>query len=194
MATTFEDAMCFEDLVNCNLMFLRGELDETPLHLSPLMEESKLIVSDLINLCKDHDVLTTTSQPAITDKDGKMRQRGYITGCFQSNNPKGFVKRLALHTDLEYYVVKGNKKYMNISTDSDNRWHFTQKKEGSKWKTCTGLWMDSLVKDFDAEYDFYDTDYYNLLDDNVVLFCVCDPRFGLPANNCCSKLIDAMNY
>lgn len=201
----FSQATCFNDLVECNILFLKGILDETPSHCASLNTESSLIISELIELCDTHHILTIESQPAEQDDD--YRQRGYLTGAV-IGNVDNFVKKLNNMTDLEYVVKCDNKFYSNISirgicgqhassthTHGDqctmsSAWCFTDELIDGRWISHTRYFVNDLFDICDSEYEFYATDDYDLIyDDEVIRFTVCDPDFGLETNHCCTELI-----
>ena len=122
----FNNAKSFNDLVECNRMYINGVLDETPIHLGPLSEESLVIIDKLL-LLSEWNVLTTSSQPAYI-KD-EHRQCGFIEGANQGNIEE-FVNLLYEETRLEYILIQGNKCFKNVTKNvpHENRWDFTQEK------------------------------------------------------------------
>lgn len=185
----FSEATCFDDLVECNIQFIRGVLKETPSHLDSLCPESLLIIDELTELCEKYRVLTLSSQPSIVEDE--CRQRGYITGAVKGNLD-AFVKILNDVTDLEYIVKCGNRFCSKISIHDDIWWSFTEELDDGKWKSFTHSCINHMTND--SEYKFYETNDYDMIDDDeVIRFTVCEPEFGLDTNHCCTELMKAMN-
>ena len=191
----FHTSTCFEHLVESNLLYLVGNLTESPSYYGALHEESDVILSELVEVGQK-GVLTISSQPAKTSD--VRRQRGYVQGAMLGDIDR-FVKLLDETTNLEYVIVSKNV-YLesvdkdNISEDKHRVWGLSQVRMGTVWDTCYG---DCLVDDgrgIVEEFVPYATDAYDVTqDDEVVFFIVCDDVYGLPANSCCKELIGVLD-
>ena len=151
------------------------------------MEESKLILPELTELCQKYRVLTTDSQPAyVTDS---RRQRGYIEGAIQIEH-RIFVQQLNQLTDLEYIARCGDKCYSRV-TFKDGWWSFSENFVNDEWDSRTHFGIDSLIGI--TQHEDYETDDYNMIDDpSITFFTVCDPCFGCQTNHCCLELMKVL--
>jgi hypothetical protein len=204
---SFKKAKNFEDLVKCNVQFLKGKLDKTPYHLGPLADESDLIKDELIELSEKYNILTLESQPAINNMPDNI-QREYIVGCIKSNKIDKFIDELK-KSQLEYIAHYKGEVFINCKTNKYNRVGLTlttDKKDYSEkylvtficqnekkmMYSCTGIWIDGTH--LDSEKKFYDTKDYSLSDDNEIInFHVFDNNFNYDAKHCCKELIKIMS-
>ena len=100
----FEDACCLDDLIVCNILYIQGVLDKTPIRNAPMEEECEDIADKLVEL-GDNGVLTIAAQPACVLNG--WRQRGFVTGAIECDLD-GFVDLLN-ETNLTYIVQQNGR-------------------------------------------------------------------------------------
>lgn len=75
-------ATTFSELIDVNIKFLKGEINESPWHCGPLNGESFSILDKLIEI-NEKGLLTTSSQPGVfnfIENVGPYHQKAYVSG------------------------------------------------------------------------------------------------------------------
>jgi hypothetical protein len=171
-SSEWEAAESFDDLVNLNIRFIKGELTSTPRSCGPLYDDVNAVSKDLLDLCCDALVLTIDSQSRCYESEYDIRQRGYVEGMWKGDFDD-FVKKLRA-TSLEFVAIQGDKMF-KLMRLHDGRWPVTK----SSKKCHTGLWdCDLTSSDLKIELEKYDTDAYSFSEDpSLVWFDVVEPTW-----------------
>ena len=221
----FTEINCFDDMVEANLSYLReptsdcNDIDKnvfTPTHLSPLREESQMIVDGLQKLCTRHRVMTMSSQPAYTTK-GFRRQRGYIHGVLSLPGVSltSLGEALEKVGGLEYCLYRRTR--FDRSFDSwEDRLNLervervnvlghpivSQWWRDQSWSTeevtcvCCGgdEWAEDMFCKLEAYEDCNVYGNYSVTEDpSIIVFDVADESFDLKVSHCCDKLHEALD-
>lgn len=175
-------AKSFSDLVALNLQFLNRDLAYTPYHSGPLMEESNMIQSHLVNMCKDLQVVTLNSQPAYSET--LRRQRGYVDLFIQVKDPVDIseIGAALQEEDLDYSII------MNGSDevlDCRGFYHLSEKRSsGSKeWEGCT-FFNSSDKESLHHVLSSFDTESYEVSGGNILMVFVADSNWGMEVDHC----------
>jgi len=131
MEHLYEKTKTFQDLIDLNLLFINGKIDQTIYHLGCLDNETLPYIEELIKI-NQLGLLTVESQPGYLFHN-KYRQRAYIK--FFINKDNIYLKRIIKNNKLyyritEYPYLKRNILYeYNISnltitkeSDTDNQY------------------------------------------------------------------------
>jgi hypothetical protein len=221
----FTEINCFDDMVEANLSYLReptsdcNDIDKnvfTPTHLSPLREESQMIVDGLQKLCTRHRVMTMSSQPAYTTK-GFRRQCGYIHGVLSLPGVPltSLGEALEKVGGLEYCLCRRTR--FDRSFDSwEDRLNLervervnvlghpivSQWWRDQSWSTeevtssCCGgeEWAEDMFEHLEAHEDCNEYGSYFVTEDpSIIVFSVADDSFDLGVSHCCDKLHEALD-
>ncbi len=100
----YKNVNSFNDLLNLNISFIKGEIDKTIYHLGPLDKETDEIKKEILEI-NQKGLLTTQSQPGGLNFIG-YRQRPYLK-FFINKNTENFnkIKNFLLSNDLYFYRI-----------------------------------------------------------------------------------------
>jgi hypothetical protein len=213
----WKSAKNFEDMLNCNILFLEGKLKCTPLWNGPISEETKHIKKDLIKLNKDYKIFTIESQPSliinkeknnyITKKIYDMcenidnfkyflddqyiySQKGYLECCFYGDLMETSMK-IIKKTKLKFFALQNGNVITNMKKDKN--------KDSNKsivslytFFNHQNYYLDQhikLDKNFFKERNIsnYDNDKYKMSKENNIIFMFCVVDGVLEEPNQCCK-------
>ena len=109
----------FDDLINNNIEFIKGNIKETIYHLGPLDEETLPHVDELINI-NNAGYLTVESQPGLVSEN--LLQRGYLKFYTHNKNlskVKNFIDFNKNYNIIIYNYPFDSILYQNFSTTNN---------------------------------------------------------------------------
>ncbi len=192
----FHRAKTFDDLVDCNLRFLRDELEYTPYRFGPLDDESYVIRDAMVAMCSELRAMTTSSQPAYLKE--LRRQRGYVSLFIRTEIDISTIARKLCNSSLVCVVFK----YSNAETSDacllwdegmDNYNHVSQTRSASdsNWKGTT--FFNPLLRNTSEILEAYDTYAYKAsLDKSLVYIHAADDGWGYAADHCIKAVHQAL--
>ena len=137
----------WNDLIETNLLFLSGEIEETFYHGGKLNSETTYFLNDIIELNKK-GLFTYTSQPYVYNK-----QRSYLSFHCERKLIKKLLNKLKENKKI-YFSCRTDDEYIdNIKQD---RLNLSRKKRRGKWIRYTNWWkshcsetpeLESLAQD-----------------------------------------------
>ncbi len=178
----------FDDLVDANLRFLRGELNWTPGHYAPLESESYIIRDAMIAMCSELRAMTTNSQPAYVTE--LRRQRGYVSVFIRINKDIFTIAERLLKSGLVCAISKNTGLQTSEAclswdetTDKYNDVSQTRSTSKANWKGRSSF--NPLHGNSSEIIEHYDTYLYRAsLDRSLVCIHAADYGWGYPADHC----------
>lgn len=171
----YKSVKTYKDLLNVNIKFLKGEIEQTLYHLAPVNEETIPLLDNLIRLNK-LGYYTTGGQPALCEYNEQvkiepnvvqyysMEQKPFIEGLIEKKIVKKLTKFLKEQHDMYYLIsYKNNKTETNIPF-GDDMYNMTREKshvdinmlKDEPWSEYTNI--PNIYQETET---FYDEAYYH---------------------------------
>jgi hypothetical protein len=142
----YSNVKCWDDLIQTNLKFLKGEINEIFYHGGPIDQETRepMFLKGLIELNK-MGFYTTNSQP--TSDNNMIRQKSYLEfNCSYDIALKLLTKMLQDETIYFALSSVSNEKPLFISNIPEPKYNLTKtKKTNSKWLYPTNWNKDCYI-------------------------------------------------
>ena len=173
---SFETVRTYQDLINANVAYLQGHLDDTPYHHGKVDEETIPLLGDLVKLNR-RGFVSVEGQPGVHELGfvketwpcgnglGKVcgnwwyeiDKKPYIVGLMQKVHFPQFKKFMRSHSYSYHYMIEGS----DVSTFPTDQFNLTRErvhkyKEALKrvpWTDYTNVWFGegSRIRDFPAD-------------------------------------------
>jgi len=107
----------YDELLDANIAFIRGEIDETPYHMGKIDDETEPLIDQLV-IVNNYGFLTIGGQPALyelielkTENNVFVanQQKAYVEGYIHKNVAYRFVQFFDDYSDVFEYIIFGNR-------------------------------------------------------------------------------------
>ena len=136
--TIFIRVKNYDDLIEANLLYLNGKIQQTPYIDGSLDFETEPLIPKL-KILHSYGVLTIDSQPALMDPD--LRQKSYLEGYVEdhANFIKIFDKIAAREKSFRYQILTKNNHKLTTNFQ-ELRSPLTEEFVDNKWEIFSRSW------------------------------------------------------